>query len=29
MWIFVAICGIQKLKTKACFSQSLKVKSVF
>ena len=29
MWIFVAICGIQKLKPKACFSQSLKVKSVF
>ena len=29
MWIFVAICGIQKLKAKACFSQSLKVKTVF
>ena len=29
MWIFVAICGIQKLKTKTCFSQSLKVKTAF
>ena len=28
-WIFVAIYGIQKLKTKTCFSQTLKVKTCF
>ena len=28
IWIFVAVYGIQKLKTKTCFSQTLKVKIV-
>ena len=28
-WIFVAIYGIQKLKTKTCFSQTLKPKTCF
>ena len=28
-WIFVAIYGIKKLKTKTCFSQTLKVKPCF
>ena len=28
-WIFVAIYGIQKLRTKTCFSQALKVKTCF
>ena len=28
-WIFVAIYGIQKFKTKTCFSQTLKVKTCF
>ena len=28
-WIFVAIYGIQKLKTKTCFSQNFKSKNMF